>query len=291
MLLGIRRGVVVLMGVFLIMSSSLYLDTTFPMEKRPVYYVPPLEYLRLISGSFESLYADIFYIRGILAITDEFEERVRRTDWVQANLEVATNLDPKLVQAYFFGGVVVPHDDEESIRKGIQFLERGIQRSPDEWQLPYWAGFNHYQLGEYLKAIEYYEKASNFPDAPKFLRSIQPMYYYRAGRADLGVIFLEGLLHSVKDPEQLEWIESRLRWLQGIVELEEKVEQFREIYGRLPEGLEELKRVGLIEEIPQDPFGRGYYLDEDSNRVRSRFGLPKPEEDLEFKLDEWCPRC
>lgn len=263
-----------------IVAGSFFLENALMLPKKKFFYVPPLDYLKIISGSFRTFCADIFYIRGVLAITEEIENRSTWIDWVQRNFEVATSLDPKLTQGYFFAGVVVARD-EQGIKKGIKFLERGIKRNPDEWQIPYWIGFNYYQLGDYLKAIEYYKKASNLPAAPKFLKSIQPMSYYKAERPDLGLMYLEGLLHSIKDPKQLEWIEIKLMWLQNLVYLEEKVEQFKEVYGRWPEGLEELIEVGLLKEIPQDPFGRGYYLDKDSGRVKSKFGLSKEE----------CPKC
>lgn len=271
--------IVAILVLFLFtISFSLFLENATPLQKASIHYVPPLEFIKFISGTFQSFWADIFYIRGIMAITGDFKNKRERTFWVQENLEVATNLDPKLVQAYFFAGVVVPNDDEECIEKGIQFLKRGIQRSPTEWQLPYWIGFNYFQLGEYLKAIEYYKKASNLSDAPKFLKSIQPMHYYRAGRAGLGVIFLEGLLHSIKDPRQLEGMEIKLNWLKNIVELEKTVKKFSQIYGRPPKNLEELITEGFLEKVPEDPFLGGYFLDEESGMVRSSPKKPPYEE-------------
>ena len=253
-----------------IIAGSLFLERTFLLKKERIFYLPPLDYLKIISGSFQSFCADIFYIRGIQAITEEIEDRSIWLDWVQRNFDIATSLDPKLTQGYFFGGLVVARD-KEGVKKGIQFLEKGLKLNPEEWQIPYWIGFNYYRLGDHLKAIEYYERASHLPGAPRFLKSIQPMHYYKAGKPGLGVIYLEGLLHSIKDPEQLEWIEIKLRWLQSIVGLEEKVEQYKELFGYSPKDLEELIEKGLIKEIPDDPFGKGFYFDESSGRVKSRF--------------------
>jgi len=267
--------------------GSLLLENKFSLKKEIFFYVPPLNYLKIISGSFQSFCADIFYIRGVLAITDSFQDRMAWIDWVQKNFEVATNLDPKLTQGYFFAGVVIAHG-EEGIKKGIQFLEKGLKQNTKEWQIPYWIGFNYYQLQDYLKAIEYYEKASQSPGAPKFLKSIQPMYYYRAGRPDLGLIYLQGLLHSVKDPRELEWVETKLKWIENIVYLEDKLKQFKALYGHCPERIENLKEAGLLEEIPEDPFGGSYYLDKDTCRIKSKFSLS--EKNLKAKSGD-CNRC
>lgn len=269
-----------LLLLIFIAAGSFLLDKTYPLGKRDYFYVPPLEYLEIISGSFRPLVADIFYIRGILEVAGEYEDRRAWVSRVQVNFRAAVDLDSRMTQAYFFGGVVIA-SDEESTRRGISFLEKGMEINPDEWRLPYWAGFNYYQLGEYLKAVEYYLSASRLPQAPAFLESNPAMLYYKAGRPDLGRAYLEGLLSSIADASQADWIEIKLKWLKNIIELEEKARQFRQLYGRWPQDLQELAVNGLIEEIPADPFGSGYYLDTDSGRVKSRFGSGTDENDKE----------
>lgn len=254
-----------------ITAGSFLLEKAYPARKGSLFYIPPLEYLEIISGSFRPMFADIFYIRGILEVAGEYKEQGAWVSRVQANFQAAVNLDSRLIQAFFFGGVVIANN-EENTRRGIRFLEKGIQLNPDEWRLHYWAGFNYYQLGDYLKAVEYYLSASRLPDAPRFLESNLVMLYYKAGRPDLSRAYLEGLLSSIADASQTNWIEIRLKWLKNIIELEEKARQFRQLHGRWPQDLQELVVNGLIEEIPPDPFGSGYYLDTDSGRVRSRFG-------------------
>lgn len=255
--------------VFVILCSF-FMEDTFRLAKRKFFYTPPLDYLKVVSGSFRSFCADIFYIRGVLAVAEKIEDAAIWVDWVQKNFEIATNLDPGLIQGYFFAGIVIGRD-EASINKGIRFLESGIELNPGQWQLLYWLGFNYYQLGNYLEATEFYQRASLLPGAPDYLRSTQAMFYYKAGRPELGRVYLEGLLRSVKDTKQLEWIEIKLKWLDNIIYLEEKVWQFKRTFGAWPDGLGELVKKGLLDGIPQDPFGKGYYLDRDSHRVKSKF--------------------
>ncbi len=262
----------ILILVILAFSGSLLLERCFPLAKELFYYVPPVDYLKLISGSFQSFCADFFYIRGVMAITDNIKEHSRWVDWVQNNFRAAIALDPDMLQAYFFAGIVVA-DNKEGLEKGIAFLKEGAQQNTKSWQILYWLGFNYYQAGDYLKSAEYYERASNLAGAPKFLKSIQPMQFYKARRADLGVAYLEGLLQSVKDPQQLEWIKLKLEWLKNIVILEKKVDQFVKIYGYSPDSLGDLLKMRLIDQIPVDPFGAGYYLDKESGRIKSKFGI------------------
>ncbi len=255
----------------LVVGFSSRLQRDFGLEKQKILYTPPPEALRLFSGSFRSFLADMFYIRGILGITDEFNDPARKISWVQDNFAAALSLDSRLVQGYFFAAIVLGRD-KESIAKGIAFLEehRGLNNS--EWRIPYWLGFNYYQLGDYLQAARYYQEASGLPGAPEFLKSNPAVFYYRAGKAELGVKYLRGLLNSLKEKRQAKWLKLKLTWLENIVILEKKVEEFQSRFGHLPENLEELTARGLIPELPQDFFGQGYYLDRESGRVKSRFG-------------------
>ena len=266
---GILTFVVLTVCVLSIAGYSAYLNHSFSSKEERFFYTPPVKYMKLISGSFKSIFAGAFYIQGILALSDN-TKRHFRVNWVQRNFNVAVSLDPKLVQGYFFGGIVIGYD-KYSINKGIEFLKKGLRLNPSEWEIPYWLGFNYYQLGNYLKAVKYYRVAAKLPGAPKFLSSNPAMLYYRAGRADLGVAYLEGLLRSVKDKKQIEWVDTKLKWLRNIVILEKKVKEFKAQYGALPASLNDLVNKGLLRQIPHDPFGKGYYLDKKSGRVKSHF--------------------
>ncbi|OQX54099.1 MAG: hypothetical protein B5M48_01710 [Candidatus Omnitrophica bacterium 4484_213] len=270
-----KKGTVfsIILGIciFSVVSLSFYLRKAFLLPKKKFLYTPPPKYVELISGSFKGFFADLFYIRGVLALAERMENTSLWVDWVQENFRAAVYLDPDLIQAYFFAGVVVTKD-AQSIQRGIEFLRQGLTLNPKSWQIPYWLGFNYYQLGDYFKAIRCYQIASQLQDAPAFLKSNLPMLYYRAGRPDIGILYLRGLLQSVKDKKQLEWIKTKLIWLQNLVFLEQKVDEFRKAFGFPPKTLEDLVNYKLIPRIPEDTFGGGYYLNKETKRVESKFG-------------------
>ena len=82
---------------------------------------------------------------------------------------------------------------------------------------------------------------------------------------------IEGLLFSVKDARQLEIIKIKLDWLKNMVLLEDKVLEFKKIYGGYPQDLQDLIKANLIASIPEDSFGQGFYWDVAVNRIKSRF--------------------
>ncbi|OGX26708.1 MAG: hypothetical protein A3J51_03665 [Omnitrophica WOR_2 bacterium RIFCSPHIGHO2_02_FULL_45_21] len=255
---------------------SLSLHRRLIPESRKFFLNPSPVALRLFSGSFASFLADMFYIQGILDISGEFDSPAIRIERVQGDFSAALSLDPKLVQGYFFASIVLGHD-KEGITKAIDFLEahRGLNSS--EWRILYWLGFSYYELGNYRKAVDYYREASLLPGAPDFLKSNPVMLYYKAGKADLGVAYLRGLLGSLKEKSQVEWIKVKLEWLENIAELEKKALEFKGRFGQPPQRLEELVERGLILNLPEDPFGGGYYLDKETGRIKSRFDPPGRE--------------
>ena len=270
---GILTFLVFLACFLLIPVFSLSLPRRLIPESRKVFFTPPAAALKLFSGSFSSFLADMFYIRGILDISGEFDSPAIRIERVQSDFSAALSLDPKLVQGYFFASIVLGHD-RESIAKAIDFLEKHKGLNNSEWRIPYWLGFSYYELGNYRKAVDNYREASLLPGAPDFLKSNPVMLYYKAGKADLGVVYLRGLLDSLKEKSQAEWITVKLEWLENIVALEKKALDFKVRFGRAILSLEELAESGLIESLPKDPFGQGYYWDKETERVKSGFDAP-----------------
>lgn len=269
-----KKGPLIIICLLLFLAVynfSSFLSKIPLKEKKKVYYFPSQDYLRLVSGTFRPLSAHLLFIKGVLELSEEIPDR---QNYLTKLFLTSIQLDPKLKSAYFFGGIVVPIKKED-IPLGIVFLKEAEKFDPKEWRIPYWIGFNYLQLQDYLKAAEYYKKASELPNSPNFLKTNLAMLYYQAKRPELGLWYLEGLYQSVKDERLLELIKQKIDWLKNIVLLEEKVKEYKEIYGYWPKELEDLVRAGLLDKIPDDPFGKGYKLDEEwyknPGRVKSIF--------------------
>src|SRR3989338_1285925 len=121
-----------------ILSLSLFLACLFTipflslrLESRPVLteerllFIPPYEYLRNIQGGFKNLLADAYYIKGVLAVTDEFRSRAERISWIQEVFKATVLLDKDMLKAYFFAGSAIVNTKEE-LRQGNEFLIFGL---------------------------------------------------------------------------------------------------------------------------------------------------------------------
>jgi tetratricopeptide (TPR) repeat protein len=256
-----------------VMFCSYLTESRIKVARQNFYFVPPLKYLSLVSATHKTSFAYLFFIRGILDLRESFPASVNRMDYLLANFKVAGELEPELIRAYFFGGIVAPVTRQDT-DKAIVFLEEAGQLRPAQWEFPFWVGLNYLELGDYRRAAEYYQKAAQLPGSPNYLKTNLAFLYYRAGRVNQGIVYLQALMLSLRDKRLIELIGRKIEWLQGLAFLEEKVEEYHKIYGKWPEDLKELKNRNLIKEIPQDSFGAGFYLENESDspkpRVKSR---------------------
>lgn len=278
----LKRYLLIFFSLIAIVLYSFSLEN-FDMEKREIDFVPQEKFVKGFCGTFDNFVSDLFFLRSVQYIGDTKGYFRKNRLFILENLEVSFGLDPLFLGPVFFGGVVLSQSKDD-VDRSIQFLQDAAEKNKSDWQIPYWIGFNYYyMLDNQLEAVKYFKIASSFPNAPRFLTSNQAMLYYKAKEPKLGLEFLEGLRESMKNKDKAgDWIDTKINWLKNIIYLEDKVNEFKTKYGRLPSGLEELAGRRLIDKVPQDPFGKGYYLDKESGRVKSKFFA---------QTDEGCTTC
>jgi tetratricopeptide (TPR) repeat protein len=251
------------------MFCSHLTENRIKVAKHDFYFVPSLKYLSLTSATHKTFFAYLFFIRGILDLTEPFPLAVNRIDYLLANFKAAGTLEPELTRAYFFGGIVAPVTRVDTV-KAIAFLEEAGRSRPNDWKFPFWIGLNYLELGDYLQAAEYYQKAARLPGSPNYLKTNLPYIYYRSGEFNQGIAYLQALMLSLDDKRLIEIIERKIGWLNNLALLEDKVDQYYKIYAVYPANLEELKEKKLIQKIPEDTFGRGFYLEKSASQLKPK---------------------
>lgn len=247
------------------------------LEKQPscfkelsLRFSPSPEAVEILSLNQKALFADLFFAHTVVHLGENYKTPEKRNlDFMYANLDIATRLDPDFRAAYFYGGMVIPLAEEET-RRAIRFLEKGMQRAPLDWHLPFWLGCNYYyELGDYLRAADYFARAAKIPSSPAYLEPLRAMVYYKAAQPQTALAILESLEQSTENKAENKTLEKKVVWLRNIITLEEMVRRFNQKFGRLPESLKELISAGLLKELPEDSFGKGFFLDKNNARVKS----------------------
>jgi len=242
-------------------------------------YLPDGEYLKVASLGYRELVADILWIQAIQVMG---ERKVSETagHWLYRALDIITTVDPKFVRVYQAGGlalttlVVLP---EESNR----LLKKGMLHNPGEWELPFLLGINYYfELYDDAKAAEYISQASRLPRAPQILSTLAANLYVSAKSPQQAVDLLSAVYQTTTDEKAKQLLEQRLKVV--IVErdlqlLEQAIERYRGLHGRLPDGIDDLVGPGLLRELPIEPSGGRYLYDSRTGSVSSSELAERPK--------------
>ena len=237
-------------------------------------FLPNGKLLKVMALGHGPLFADVFYLWAIQHYSsDERVDRYRSAEHVFKN--VITELDPHYIDAYWMGSMILILKAQD-FDAGIRLLDQGIERNPDEWILPYLAGWESYHAGQMPEAQGYFRQAMRIDGSPAVLpRLIAGLEARQGSLLEATELLQETLDDPESDPASRAIARRQLRDLRAQADLqavERAVERFRNDNGRLPGNLEELVAADYIRHLPRDPAGTAYVYDPASGRIASSAG-------------------
>ena len=226
---------------------------------RELIYLPSPATARLMSFGFEQLSADWYWVRALQYFVEPAQELNQYRN-LGDFLEVVVGVDPNFHYAYKFAGMAIPYDTGRfrfaNTDRAIDFLQRGVTRWPDDWQMRLYLGF--YLLNfrdDPAGAAEQFSKAAPIPGAPAYLKGFAAKLLALSGTIDRGKLFTEQMLAITDDPDERAKLKQRLREIEAegaLRKVEAAAEQFRDRQGRWPIGLGELAALGPLPHLPPD---------------------------------------
>lgn len=247
------------------------------MRNRPVAvklgFIPGPTVLKLISADQRPLVAEVAVLKVLFyygSLVEQWKNRVPLAP-EYANMfrtiETAVRLDPYNMDAYYFAQAAFTWEVGHAADVN-RLLAYGMKYRTWDWYLPFFAGFNAaYFLHDYAQAASYMQKAAEL-SGNQLLTTLTSRYFYKAGREALGIAFLQTMIKQTSDAQEREVYQMRLTALQEASRLQGAVKRYRQEEGHLPANLQDLLRSGYVDQIPRDPYGGKFYLD-DQGRVRS----------------------
>jgi tetratricopeptide (TPR) repeat protein len=234
-----------------------------------ILYVQSPEVMKRLVLAYDGVAADVYWIRALQHFggTRQVAAKDRRYALLFPLLDMATSLDPHFNIAYRFGAIFLaepapggPGRPDQAIR----LLEKGLVASPDKWEYMQDIGFVHYWgRHDYVKAAEWFEKASRIPGAAWFLKPLAATTLARGGDRSASRLLFEAIAAS----EGNEWMrkdaQRRLRQLDamdGLDALRRVVALYRQRGGTTPITWERLVGLGLLRDVPRDPDGYVFAL-------------------------------
>ncbi|MEA3347891.1 MAG: hypothetical protein U9Q39_02385 [Pseudomonadota bacterium] len=229
-----------------------------------------MEALEFLSLDHRGLLADILFIRAIQhtgSLVWKPLDFALDSPWKYAIMDRVTRLDPRYYNAYLFSGMGLIQDFDD-ILLARPILERGIETFPESWELPFWLGYDFYLYqNDFATASHYLLMAAEKPDAPKsffalLLKTLNHQGAYHQAQA------LMTRMAKNQPPGSVKILyEKKAERLKHLALLQDAAEKFARKAKKRVGRLEELLEAGLIEKIPTDPLGQGYYWNQEQKRV------------------------
>jgi hypothetical protein len=232
-----------------------------------VLYLSSGKTVKRLSLGYSSLLADIYWTRAVQYFGGKHNQRSMRYDLLYPLLDITTDLDPQLIEAYQTGSIFLSQARPEGAGqpdKAVTLLEKGIQANPSYWRMYFTLGFVHYTDRHDPKAAqEAFERGSNVPGALPFMKVMAARMAEHADDLSTAMFLWKAIQETSVDPMVRDTAQRHISSLQAeadIAELERRIQFYRERTGSLPVDWSDLVRIGLLRGVPLDPKGTVYRL-------------------------------
>lgn len=259
-------------AVALALAAALDLALLESSLARPydVGFIPTGRAARVAALGHRTLLSDLYWLATVQYIGDPKGEQ-RGFDKLYPLVDLVTDLDPRHGYAYQTGGIVLSAVGR--LDESDRILEKGILKGPPYWTFGYYLAFNAwFYRGDYESGARWARVAAKTPGASPNISHLAVSLSAKSGTPEDAIAVLRELRATVKD----EVSASRLDEQMGLAilerdaqALERALDTFRQRFGREPLALQELVVVGLVREIPRDPFGGSYVWDPSDRRIHS----------------------
>jgi hypothetical protein len=224
----------------------------------PAIDVPGLLYVRSpavarrAALSYDGVAADVYWIRALQHFGGERRApagHVRDYSLLYPLLDLTTTLDPRFSIAYRFGAIFLGEAYPGGPGRpdlAVELLKKGLAAQPDKWQYMEDLGFVYYwHLRDYRAAAATFQRASDMPGAPTWLRPLA------------AVTLAEGGHRSASRALWIELEKSDEPWLHDAAVL--RLTQLDAM--DIMDAWKRAKDQGLNPPIPNDPTGTAFALD------------------------------
>jgi hypothetical protein len=180
-------------------------DAIYPraqLQEQASMYVNSGPALRRIMLSYDSLAADVYWIRALQHYGgDRLDKaKLRKYQMLYPLLDITTTLDPYFTIAYRFGAIFLSEGYPGGPGRpdlGIALLKKGIAAQPSKWQYYHDIAFVHYwQLSDMTAAAEWFRKGAAQPGAPNWLEPVAATMLVQGGDRSSAAFLLQQILKS-----------------------------------------------------------------------------------------------
>jgi len=230
------------------------------------YHLPPL-ILKILAGEFKGIVADYTLIEAASIVGKT--EKITDDEWdsVATLYKQTMVLDPYFEQSYHLIQSTLPWNTDK-YDLTFSLLNKSKDSRFWDWVPGYFIGFDYfYFIKDNLTASKYLMEASKIEGAPAQLATFAARLAQKAGHSQTAITFLDAFYDKETDEDKKEMIKKRIVALRGVYILEQGISFYKQIFGKNPSTLEELIKTGLVDQIPENPYGYAFRYDRESGIV------------------------
>lgn len=235
--------------------------------------------LKIMALGFDEFVADIYWMRSLQYL---FGENLAGRDVGIAYkyFDIITELDPKFVNAYRYGGTFIsdpPPIGLGMLELGSKLFDKGRKNNPANFRIPLEQGFQYFfYSGEKEKAAQLFLEASKKPglseNRSSSLKGMSASALRDSGNNDLAISIWEDIYNNATSEARKKFAllniqELNTRKLENI--LTEFANLYEKVYGNFPEDINDLLNLKEIKKLPKDHEDKDFYIDEETKSVKS----------------------
>lgn len=190
------------------------------------------------------------------------EKNTTPAEWekIYNALKVTITLDPRSSDPFILATTTLPWE-AGMVHETNELLKLAAEHRPNDYRPYFFLWYNYYYfLTDLEQAAIYLQKAAGIPGAPKYLKPLTTRMYLYSGQLEGSLLYTKETLDNTIDPSMRQYLLKRLDALKKIHLLEETVKVYQEKYQTRPKSLGELVTAGLLDSIPDDPYGGQFFI-------------------------------
>src|SRR3990170_264415 len=235
--------------------------------------------LKRLSLGYKELLADIYWLRALQYFGGRrFKEK--NPELLYHYFDILTDLDPKFVNAYRFGGTFLsepPPFGLGDIKKGTMLFDKGRKNNPENFRLPLEEAFIFYLYAkDYEKAAELFNEASEKSSLSGLRRAaikgMAASAHSKGGSRELSRQVWKIIYETTTNEKRKEFALKNLKELSTMDTEDRLTKALREYighYNEIPTSLSALRDAGMIKQIPKEPYGGEFIIVSKLKAVRS----------------------
>ncbi len=267
-----RWGLLIVLTYVLAIAVNYYAYSAYRTNTNmftQMLYLPSGKYLKPASFGYYALLSDFVYLWSIQYYGDpQFSPRM---EYLKHTYDIITELDPYFAEAYQTGALFMFYEGRNP-SAGMELLDKGIEKNPNEWVIAADAGFYCIMnLKDKRRAAKYFEKVVKIPTAPAQAKRLLAGMHFQIGDKIHAFQLWKEIYETANKAAIKQIAYQHMHDLKVLIDLEslrKAINQYRDRSGKIPLSLQQLVPSQLISKIPIDPDGNPYLYDPRTGEVK-----------------------